>query len=92
MVGPALETFLQAFFLLVLIAVPVVFLLRKPLLRFWNNLREADKRQCEVADAREQERKGEEVARQRALNELSRDCNLEDIPTETQAKKPARRR
>ena len=90
--GPAFETFLGALFLLALIAIPVVLLLRKPLLQLWRNLRTADRKQLEGIERRERERKEEEACRLQAINELRRDCHIEDSLTEEQAKRPGKRR
>jgi hypothetical protein len=89
--GPALETFLQALFLIALIAVPVALVLRKPLLRACRNLRAADQKQLALVEEQEQERKREEEARRQAMIELRRDCNIEEHPTEAQAERPVRR-
>ncbi|HLK57833.1 MAG TPA: hypothetical protein VKU00_14800 [Chthonomonadaceae bacterium] len=90
--GPALETFLQALFLIALIAVPVILVLRKPLLRLWCNLRAADQKQLALIEEQERERKCEEEARRLALNELRRDCHIDEPTTEVQAEQPVQKR
>ena len=89
--GPALETFLQVLFLVALIAAPIALLLRKPLIRFWRKLRETDRRQLADCEAREREQKEETEARKLALLELQRDCHIEDMSKEEQAKPPVRK-
>ncbi len=80
--GPAFETFVQALFLIALIAIPTGLMLRTPLRRLVRRLYETDRKQLEVAEEKERERKEEEDARLRAIDELHRDCYAKDSPKE----------
>ena len=78
MLGPGFETFVGALMILLLAVIPLVWFFRKPVVRLYNHLCEEDRKEMAEVRAREQsckeEQEAEQAARQKALDEVDRDC------------------
>jgi hypothetical protein len=72
--GPAFETFIQAVLILLLVVTPLVLVLRRPVARLYNRLCEEDRKEMTEVRAHERECQAEQEARQKAVDELARDC------------------
>ncbi len=92
--GPALETFLQALFYVVLLLFMVVWLPRRHWKRLYRKLREIDREQMEAEQSRKDEEAKERTAREAAAKEVDREIfgKYESDRTEAQTEEEKNRR